>query len=191
MGCGGSKDEATSSKSPTRTVTRRNQDPAMTEWLAANEHLLAHDSKLGGAPIQLLDAKFLVALHDDRKRLKRRQDLPASAFLTLPQLRKLGKGASGSLRVIVLSHPWLDSATPDPKGTTLAALAEVLRVYIRFPEAPGTYAVFIDFCSLHQKPPGKERTPAENELFKCVSLMHTPSHHDDSPPHVTLVIACS
>ena len=47
--------------------------------------------------------------------------------------------------------------SPDPKSTTLRLLAQILEKFVadedRFVGRPaGTYAVFIDFCSLYQVP---------------------------------------
>ena len=58
---------------------------------------------------------------------------------------------------------------PDPRASTLRLLARVLEKFIAYDgdryEPPGTYAVFLDFCSLHQKDGNGERTENEGKLF--------------------------
>lgn len=51
--------------------------------------------------------RFLIALgNDPGGRLRRRQDLPAAAFIDLAALRRMPMGAGG-LRVLCISYPWL------------------------------------------------------------------------------------
>jgi len=128
------------------------------------EAALALVKELGGSAVRLLDARYLIKLAENSGKLRRRQDLPAEAFVTLQQLKRMGKGPGLSLRVVVVSYPWLQPDHPDPRGETLRLLARVLKAYIA--EAGGTCGVFLDFCSLMQKGPnGEERTPAQMKLF--------------------------
>ena len=71
------------------------------------EPLLIHDPELGGSPMALVDARFLIFLANKGGRLCRRQDLPLECFLDLPTLRRLPRGHARSLRVVCLSYPWL------------------------------------------------------------------------------------
>ena len=69
---------------------------------------------------------------------------------------------SSSLRIIAVSHPWLQPDHPDPRGENLQLLARVLKRYLSDEKNKGgTIAVFLDFMSLPQKP----RSPADAELF--------------------------
>ena len=52
---------------------------------------------------------------------------------------------------------------PDPRASTLRLLARVLEKFVA--HEGGTYAVFLDFCSLHQKDGNGERTENEGQLF--------------------------
>ena len=56
---------------------------------------------------------------------------------------------------------------PDPRASTLRLLARVLEKFVAEERCatPGTYAVFLDFCSLHQKDGNGERTENEGKLF--------------------------
>lgn len=142
------------------------------------EAALAHINELGGSAVRLLDACYLIKLAENGGKLLRRQDLPEEAFVTLPQLKRMGKGPGGSLRVVVVSHPWLQPDHPDPRGDTLRLLARVLKAYIA--KEGGTCGVFLDFCSLMQKGPnGEERTPAQMKLFGLAlsNLSDWYSHH--------------
>ena len=73
----------------------------------------------------------------------------------------------------VTRSPWQQPDNPDPKGFNLRLLARVLKAFLFADYPPGnpykglSYAVFLDFMSLHQKGPnGEERTEAEAALFK-------------------------
>ena len=76
--------------------------------MANLEPLLLADDGLGGeSPVRFLDARFIIALSKDRAgRLRRRQDLPAAAFVDLAALRRMPEGRNG-LRVTCVSYPWL------------------------------------------------------------------------------------
>jgi len=148
-------------------------DASVSEWAvswakqegAELEALLAEDTVLGGSPVALVDARFLVALANAGGLLHRRQDLPPEAFIDLKHLQRMPLGW-GSLRVVCVSHPWLQPDHPDPKGSTLYLLARVLDKFLAFTgNGTCTWAVFLDFCSLHQKDSSGRRTEAEQSLF--------------------------
>ena len=65
------------------------------------ERLLKRNSKLGGAPVALLDARFLVSLAKAGGRLLRRQQIPKDAFISLAELRRMPWGLS----LIHISEP--------------------------------------------------------------------------------------
>ena len=137
------------------------------------ETALQHDAELGGPPVRLVDARFLIQLHALGGTLLRRQDLPDDAFVSLTDLKRWGPGNSAEvghecLRIVVLSHPWLQPDRCDPKDTTLSLLVQVLTLLVESESnGRGSYACFVDFCSLTQKGPlGEERTPHEALLFK-------------------------
>ena len=158
MGCGASKDSASKDSASKDDVHWRNRGG--DEFEAA----LTLIKELGDSAVRLVDALYLIELAEKGGKLRRRQDLPAKAFITLPQLKAMNYGTGGALRVVVVSYPWLQPDHPDPRGDTLWLLACVLRAYIA--HAGGTCGVFLDFCSLMQKGPnGKERTPAQAKLF--------------------------
>ena len=94
------------------------------------EAALAVIEKLGGSAVRLIDARYLVELAEKGDKLRRRQDLPEEAFVALRQLRAMGEGPGASLRVVVVSYPWLQPDHPDPRGETLRLLARVLKAYI-------------------------------------------------------------
>ena len=139
------------------------------------EPALKIDPQLGSSPIRLVDAQFLINLARLGGRLVPRQELPDDAFIDLPALQNLGGGGSRGycLRVIGISHCWLQPDSPDPLGTNLRLLGDILELFVEYESSatgdrvcPGQYGVFIDFCSLHQKPAKGARTTVEEELFK-------------------------
>jgi hypothetical protein len=121
--------------------------------------------RLADSAVRLVDARFLIELHKRGGRLPRRQLLPDGAFLTLDELKRLPKGGfgEGCLRIAATSHAWQQPDTPDPKGLSLKLLAEFLAVLLS--KGNATYAIFLDFNSLHQKSASGERNAAEAELF--------------------------
>ena len=126
--------------------------------------VLARNRKHGDCPVRLIDAHHLIKLAEGGGRLVHRQKLPEEAFLSPETLTQMGRGPGGSLRVVVVSYPWLQPDHPDPHGQTLRLLARVLKAYID--AVGGTCGVFLDFCSLHQKGEnGEPRTASEAALF--------------------------
>ena len=71
---------------------------------AALEPALRVDEALGGSPVRLVDARFLIELADRGGRLCRRQDLPEEAFVRPEALRRLPKGKGGCLRIMSISQ---------------------------------------------------------------------------------------
>ena len=71
---------------------------------AALEPALRVDEALGGSPVRLVDARFLIELAERGGRLCRRQDLPEEAFVSPEALRRLPKGWGGCLRIMSISQ---------------------------------------------------------------------------------------
>lgn len=150
----------------------RSADPAWDDeggWSSYHgtllEPALTTHATLGAAPIRLVDARFLVRLKARGARLPRRQDIPDPAFLSLSDLRRMPYGGQrGNLRLLCISHTWFQPDHPDPRGDNLGVLARVLEKFIAW--EGGTWAVFLDFCSLHQHGrAGEARNPDEAQLF--------------------------
>ena len=72
---------------------------------AALEPALRVDEALGGSPVRLVDARFLIELAERGGRLCRRQDLPEEAFVSPEALRRLPRGiGSCCLRIMSISQ---------------------------------------------------------------------------------------
>ena len=102
MGCGQSKvapsNEAPSNEgSPTPSAWKENGGEEFTR-------VLSWSAELGGCPVRLVDARYLIKLASTGGRLARRQDLPEKAFLSLAMLSEMEPGPGDSLRVIVISY---------------------------------------------------------------------------------------
>ena len=114
--------------------------------------------------VDLVDARYLLALHDHNGSLPCWGALPDNARINRGSLWRLyGWQARGSLPVVVVSYPWLDYDHPDAQGETLARIAPVLRCML--PLCGGekfTVGVLIDYASL----PQPTRTHAELTRFK-------------------------
>lgn len=126
----------------------------------ALEPMLAVHPKLGASPVRLLDARFLIKLAERGGWLRPRQTLPDDAFIDLEQLRQL-KPAFTGIRIVAVSHMWLQADHPDMRRTTLALLARALKVMVAGHET-GTLAVFVDFCSLYSG----TRSEQEERLYR-------------------------
>ena len=131
---------------------------------ASLEPLLRVDEALGDSPVRLLDARFLIKLSERGGWLTARQNLPAESFIELDRLRHMTASHTG-LRVICVSHVWLQPDHPDPRRTTLALLGRVLKILVE--ECGGkdgsfTFAVFIDYCCMFHG----EALQSQEALFK-------------------------
>ena len=138
-----------------------------------NEALTKHPVH-GDSPVRLIDAKFIIRLSESGGRFMRRQQLPESAFMSLPRLQSMTDVVNRRLAIVVVSHPWLQPDHPDPKGENLRRLANHLAQYrSRYTNV----GVFLDFMSLHQKDASGNRTEAEAALFglglKSLSLWYS------------------
>ena len=126
------------------------------------EPLLAPDPQFNNEPpIRLLDARFLTKLSERGGWLVPRQSLPEDAFLDLEAVKLLRTHPHAGLRVLCISHIWLQPDHADPRRDTLHVLARALRILLH--EQVGTFAVFFDFCSVYQ---GNGKTASEEALFK-------------------------
>lgn len=120
---------------------------------------------LRSGAVALLDAHWLVQHADKGGTLLRRQELPAEAFMSFDDLLATGQSADG-LRVVAVSHTWLQPDHPDPLAYNLQILARVLDARTGTGDNRGRWGVFIDYSSLFQHPPGGTRTPEEEDLFR-------------------------
>ena len=82
--------------------------------------------------IALLSGRWIIKLRKSGGRLKRRQDLPAEAFLGVDELRRLVKklGNDWGLLLVAISYRWLTAEHPDPDGFHLAIIAQVAELYL-------------------------------------------------------------
>ena len=132
--------------------------------------------------VNLLRASWLVDLNKKGGVLGRRQDLPAAAFISVAELRKMyskskavyGKGhrfEAKPLPIVAVSHWWRTKAHPDPKADTLKVVALQLNYLLTERFSSGStckemglrdFGVFFDYGSLFQEP----RTEEEQAAFK-------------------------
>ena len=110
--------------------------------------------------VDLVDARYLVSLHEHAGVVPRWQDLPACARINRSNVWRLwGWERQFSLGIVVLSYPWLDFDHPDKLGEQLARVVPILNVMLNFCGGEEfTVGVLWDYCSL----PQPKRTPAED-----------------------------
>ena len=122
-----------------------------------------------GAPGQLVDAAWLVALAADGGTIPRREHLPAAALISPEALQECGTVFEG-LPIIAVSCPWLTPTHPDPHGHFLRRVARALDAFLKAREhghtASRLFGVFWDFMSLHQLPPDDSKTQVEDTIFR-------------------------
>ena len=92
-------------------------------------------------PIRLLDARFLTKLSERGGWLVPRQSLPEDAFLDLEAVKLLRTHPHAGLRVLCISHIWLQPDHADPRRDTL----HVLDVYADSPASAAGLDAFNDF----------------------------------------------
>jgi len=105
---------------------------------------LAVDAELGGSPAALVDARFILELANAGGHIMRRQELPAAAFIEWDRLRRMPLAFDDSLRIICISHPWMQPGHPDPTAHTLLAIAPFLSKLLEH-DHNGTYGIFWEY----------------------------------------------
>ena len=98
--------------------------------------------------------------------LPSRQQMPAAAVLSLPELERLPCGHNGELPLIAVTHCWLTESHPDPRCEHLIEIAAALQQLRQASQAfPDEVGVMLDFCSLYQWELDRPRTTLEDCAF--------------------------
>ena len=118
------------------------------------------------ADIRLIDAVHVIKVAQAGGRFQKRQDLPASAFLT-----------TKPAYTIFVSYGWLDKAHPDPDGWHLGILGPLLDLFVRSATAAnGGAAVavgfFIDFCCLWQAPRSEAQGASFGRALRNINYLY-------------------
>ena len=112
-------------------------------------------------------------------KLPYRQQLEAtSPGALVPPAEAAALIRSGARKVGALTYGWGSGGDPDPDGAYLRAVQAALRT----PPCAHIKALFWDFASLYQRPPGGERTAEEDAAFVRLSLPTRPSRALRRPP---------
>ena len=108
---------------PSASAKQQNQKPSSHDYFDVDALLASVES---GA-IAPLRGSWLVKLHEQGGRLKRRQDLAPEAFWSAADLRKAARklGKEFGVLFVALSYRWLTKDHPDPNGFHLAIVAAV------------------------------------------------------------------
>ena len=136
----------------------------------AQVHGLGARASARGA-IALVDAGWLVTLAEDNGVLPPRQAAPPEAFLSLEEVRMMtpmGHCAGYeriNLRIICVSHTWLQPEHPDPFGYNLRRLGRALKLLLESPHHCGRWGVFIDWISLYQACRAPDGTPQSRTVL--------------------------
>ena len=126
--------------------------------------------------VDLIDARYLISLHQHGGVVPRWQHVPPAARINASNVWRLwGWQRMFSLGILVLSYPWLDNAHPDQQGEQLGRIVPILKHMLEFCGGEEySVGVLWDYCSLPQ--PG--RSPEEEARFQSglASLMTWYAH---------------
>jgi len=115
----------------------------------------------------LIDAQYLIALHEAGGTPTRWQDLPDAAKITKDNVWRLACwGVTFSLPVLIFSYCWLSPDHPDPVGEQLGKVVPILKVLLEQAKQFGEHAtigVMQDYMSYPQMP----RTAEEERRFEA------------------------
>ncbi|CAK0835981.1 unnamed protein product [Prorocentrum cordatum] len=104
------------------------------------------DPVLGSGAVVLVDAEWVVERAGSGGTLEPRQALPPTAFMPHSEVKAATPDEGLNLHVACISHCWLQANHPDPHGHNLRILSRALQLL----SADGRWAVFMDFCCIHQ-----------------------------------------
>ncbi|CAK0882498.1 unnamed protein product [Prorocentrum cordatum] len=117
------------------------------------------DPVLGSGAVVLVDAEWMVERAGSGGTLEPRQALPPIAFMPHSGVKaatadtgERGVPLPPLLHIACVSHCWLQANHPDPHGHNLRILGRALQLLSAdpFPNFTGRWAVFMDFCCIHQ-----------------------------------------
>lgn len=130
----------------------------------------------------LIRGSWLVSSFDAGEGIRRRQDLPAEAFLSLDELISAGIleiPLKGGLRILAASYGWLHPDHPDPKRDQLARFVQVLRAFIATDLTCGRSGVFgivWDYMSLYQNPRTDDEEAKFREALPALNTIYAHRH---------------
>jgi len=106
--------------------------------------------------------------------LPRRQDLPSDAAWSAEKFVKdVRDHRRQTPQVLAISYSWLSSEHPDPDGYHLRTFAPLLRHFARRRKVDiESLAIFIDWCSLPQKPRSDEEAAKYKRALHSVDLWY-------------------
>ena len=113
-------------------------DEAKALWVARGG-AGAIEEVLSCGAVALIDAAQLVSMAESGGTMLPRQALPDSAFISLSELQA-AQNSFLFLRVVCVSHCWLQPDHPDPRGHNLRVLGRALKMLVK---SYGRFAVFL------------------------------------------------
>lgn len=127
---------------------------------------------LASSGVMLIRASWLEALQRRGGVLPRHQDLPQEAIWGARDLvHALGNQKKEAPRIVAISHSWLTREHPDPYGFHLNQFAPLLRSFARHCKVEiENVAVFIDWCSLPQRPRYQEEERTYSRALSHMDL---------------------
>jgi len=129
---------------------------------------------LAGGDTVLIRGSWIQQRHAAGQSLPRRQDLPPEGAWSAEELcADIADPARQTPRILALSYAWLGRDHPDANGFHLSIFAPLLQHYARHYEI-GTenVAVFIDWCSLPQRPWSDADAKAHRRAMRTIDLWY-------------------
>jgi len=137
------------------------------EWDSIRDALYSQD-------VVLIRGDWLEEVYRQGNTLPRRQDLPPQAVWPVEELMQRVKDhRQPTPQVLSISYSWLTRDHPDPDGYHLRSFAPLLRHFARHCKITvDSLAIFLDWCSLPQKPRVKVEEVAYQRALRSIDLWY-------------------
>lgn len=135
---------------------------------------------LAGGDTVLIRGSWLQQQHMASGHLPRRQDLPPDAIWNPEELfADIVDRTRQTPRILAISYSWLSRDHPDRNGFHLDVIAPMLQHYaLHHRIGTNNLAIFIDWCSLPQRPWSDEDAKAHRRAMRTIDLWYAHTRTD-------------
>lgn len=129
---------------------------------------------LAGGDTTLLRGSWLQQLHAGGGTLPRWQDIPKEGVWDAEELlRDVADPQRPTPRIVAISYSWLSREHPDPNGFHFDIFVPMLKHYVRHHQIGlESLALFIDWCSLPQRPWSDAEQKAHRRALRNIDLWY-------------------
>lgn len=181
-------------------TVQNSEQGAVRDWNAAERRYFDWDSirrAMTSGDIALVRGDYIERVWQDGGILPRRQELPRAAVWDVEELLlDVGDARRPMPRLIALSYSWVTPQHPDPEGFHLRIFAPLLSPFAKYLDTTvSSFAVFIDWCALPQRPRSKMEESAYSQALHYIDIWYAhnltyvwilpllPGGHTSSPPY--------